>query len=130
MKKLSLALIAVSLAVPAHADHWVNGYTRRDGTYVQGHMQSDPNGTKLDNYSTRGNVNPYTSQPGTRDPYAVPSTPTYHPYRAPTYTPLYTPPAPSYSPPAYQPHSYSYSPPVLQPLPCVFCSNSDDGDGG
>jgi len=81
MRKFALALIAVSVAMPAHADHWVNGYTRTDGTYVQGHMQSDPNGTKLDNYSTRGNVNPYTGQPGTKDPY---STPTYRPYAPPS----------------------------------------------
>jgi hypothetical protein len=80
-------------------------------------------------------VNPYTGQPGTHDPYAEPSTPTYRPYRAPTYTPLYTPPAPAYSPPAYQPRTYGYTPlPSLQPLPCSYCgdtsgsSDSEDGE--
>ena len=53
----------------ALADEFVNGYTRRDGTYVQPHYQTNPNGTKLDNYSTQGNANPYTGRAGTIDPY-------------------------------------------------------------
>ena len=44
----------------------VRGYTRKDGTYVQPHMRSAPNGTKADNWSTLGNVNPYTGKVGTR----------------------------------------------------------------
>jgi len=44
-------------------------YTRKDGTYVAPHYRSSPNDTKMDNWSTRGNTNPYTGQPGTRDPY-------------------------------------------------------------
>ena len=46
--------------------HYVQPYTRRDGTHVRGHFQTDPNRTKCDNYSTRGNVNPWTGQPGTK----------------------------------------------------------------
>ncbi|AWK86760.1 hypothetical protein [Azospirillum thermophilum] len=53
----------------SHGDHSVSGYTRKDGTYVAPHHQTNPNGTKLDNYSTKGNVNPYTGKPGTVDPY-------------------------------------------------------------
>lgn len=48
------------------ADTWVNGYTRKDGTYVPGHWRTDPNTTRDDNYSTEGNVNPYTGTPGTK----------------------------------------------------------------
>ena len=51
------------------ADTWVNGYTRRDGTYVNGYYRTTPNYTKLDNYSTKGNYNPYTGKPGTINPY-------------------------------------------------------------
>jgi len=61
------ALMAVSTSV--FADTWVNGYMRSDGTYVQGHYRSNPNGTLLDNYSTKGNYNPYTGKMGTVDPY-------------------------------------------------------------
>lgn len=49
-------------------EHYVSGYTRSNGTYVAGHHQTNPNGTKYDNWSSKGNVNPYTGQPGTIDP--------------------------------------------------------------
>ena len=49
-------------------DHLVRGYERSDGTYVAPHYQTNPNATRNDNYSTRGNVNPYTGQPGTKAP--------------------------------------------------------------
>jgi hypothetical protein len=48
--------------------HYVQPYTRQDGTYVHGHQQTNPNNTQLDNYGTRGNVNPYTGEIGTRPP--------------------------------------------------------------
>jgi hypothetical protein len=44
------------------------GYTTRSGTYVQPHYQSAPNNTQMDNYGTRGNLNPYNGQVGTRIP--------------------------------------------------------------
>lgn len=44
--------------------HQTQGYTNHNGTYVQPHMQTNPNGTINDNWSTRGNTNPYTGQPG------------------------------------------------------------------
>ena len=60
-------LIAVCfLASAALADTWVNGYIKDDGTYVPGHWRSDANDTRDDNYSTKGNANPYTGQPGTK----------------------------------------------------------------
>ncbi len=46
------------------AQTWVNGYTRKDGTYVQGHYRSSKNNTNHDNYSTIGNLNPYTGSQG------------------------------------------------------------------
>lgn len=53
--------------------HSVRGYTRKDGTYVAPHQQTNPNSSKYDNWSTKGNVNPYTGKKGTVDPEA-PST--------------------------------------------------------
>jgi opacity protein-like surface antigen len=78
MKKLFIAaaLFATCTAF-AQSNHYVNSYTRKDGTYVQGHYQTDPNSTKLDNYSTQGNVNPYTGQAGTVNPYNQPSSQGY-----------------------------------------------------
>lgn len=46
------------------ADTYVNGYRRSDGTYVQPHHRSDPDGNPYNNYSHRGSVNPYTGERG------------------------------------------------------------------
>ena len=64
-----MAAIVAVFASSAFADVYVRGYTRSDGTYVQPHYRSSPNSTTLDNYSTRGNTNPYTGKRGTVDPY-------------------------------------------------------------
>jgi hypothetical protein len=50
-------------------DHEVSGFTRPNGTRVDPYHATDPNETKIDNYSTKGNINPYTGQAGTKDPY-------------------------------------------------------------
>lgn len=76
-----LALLAVvvfgSLGAgsAALADTYVRGYHRKDGTYVQPHYRSDPDGNRFNNFSTQGNVNPYTGRVGTVDPYGAPSAP-------------------------------------------------------
>ncbi len=44
----------------------VRGHVRRDGTYVQPHYRSNPDGSFYNNWSTQGNVNPYTGEPGKR----------------------------------------------------------------
>ena len=49
-------------------DHAVRGHTRKDGTYVKPHRATNQNQTQRDNFSTRGNVNPYTGKPGTVTP--------------------------------------------------------------
>ena len=43
----------------------VNAYTKKDGTYVQPHYRTSPDGTKTNNWSHSGNVNPYTGKVGT-----------------------------------------------------------------
>src|SRR5262249_15067893 len=45
---------------------YVRGYVRKDGTYVQPHYRSAPDGNFYNNWSTTGNVNPYTGEPGTK----------------------------------------------------------------
>ena len=45
----------------------VKGYTTKSGKYVQPHYRSAPNKTQKDNYSTKGNVNPYTGKKGTKN---------------------------------------------------------------
>lgn len=46
--------------------HNVRGYTKRDGTYVAPHRSTNPNSTGRDNYSTKGNTNPWTGESGSQ----------------------------------------------------------------
>lgn len=48
------------------SSHEVSGYTTQSGTYVAPYKATDQDSTKNDNYSTKGNVNPYTGQAGTK----------------------------------------------------------------
>jgi hypothetical protein len=45
----------------------VQGHVTKSGTYVPPHMRSAPDGTTANNWSTLGNVNPYTGKLGTKD---------------------------------------------------------------
>ncbi len=74
-----LGLLFMAGAALAQDVH-VRGYFKKDGTYVAPHYRSAPNTTTQDNWSTKGNVNPYTGQPGTRNPQ--PASP-YGVYSAP-----------------------------------------------
>jgi hypothetical protein len=60
-----LTCLLVSWNIPALANQYVHGYTRSNGTYVRPYYRSSPNGTVTDNFSYRGNVNPYTGARGT-----------------------------------------------------------------
>jgi hypothetical protein len=53
---------AASTAGAVHVD----GYYRKDGTYVQPHYRSRPDGNFNNNWSTKPNVNPFTGEMGTR----------------------------------------------------------------
>jgi hypothetical protein len=44
----------------------VSPYVRRDGTYVDSHYRSVPDGIFENNWSSKGNINPHTGKPGTR----------------------------------------------------------------
>lgn len=60
-----IGLCIFSLSVLADVN--VKGYQRSDGTYVQPHQRSNPNNSTNDNWSTKGNSNPYTGERGTND---------------------------------------------------------------
>ena len=59
----------VTYSVPSTVNYnttTVSGYTRSNGTYVQSHVRSMPNTTNWDNFSTKGNSNPFTGSTGYR----------------------------------------------------------------
>lgn len=68
MKKIISLLIIVSLllgiSVTAFARVSVSGYYKKNGTYVAPHYRSDPDYNFYNNWSTKGNYNPYTGQKG------------------------------------------------------------------
>lgn len=72
MKKLLAFLLSLVLLLSAapvvFADQYIEGYYRSDGTYVQPHWRSDPDGNPYNNYSYPGNINPYTGKRGTGNP--------------------------------------------------------------
>ena len=64
-------IVAVVLLVgfggaTAEAGH-VNGYYRRNGTYVQGYERSDPDGDRSNNYGRRGSDQPSYISPQNYD---------------------------------------------------------------
>jgi hypothetical protein len=69
MERVSLLFLCFGVLVlgALAKDVSVKGYFRKDGTYVAPHMRSAPNATASDNWSSKGNVNPYTGKPGTKD---------------------------------------------------------------
>jgi hypothetical protein len=56
----------------SRGSHSVKGYYRKDGTYVAPHQRTNPDSSTSNNWSTKGNVNPYTGKEGTVDPQRKP----------------------------------------------------------
>lgn len=48
----------------------VRGYFRKDGTYIAPHKRTAPDASFDDNWTTVGNVNPYTGKPGKKSWFA------------------------------------------------------------
>ena len=64
---IGIALVC-SVAFAKPGSHAVRAHTTKKGVYVQPHHATNPDGSKLNNWSTEGNVNPYTGKPGTKRP--------------------------------------------------------------
>lgn len=67
MKKLlTLFLIFIFSSISAIAvqNQKVKGYTKKNGTYVNSYNRTKSDRKMYNNYSTKGNYNPYTSKKG------------------------------------------------------------------
>ena len=63
-----LALFGVGLlSSTADASVRVRGYTTKRGTYVAPSHRSSPDRVKYNNYSSKGNYNPYTGRKGSKN---------------------------------------------------------------
>ncbi len=74
---MSILLVIGMLLIVAGStfakDTRVKGYYRSNGTYVQQHYRTSPDKSIWNNYSTKGNINPYNGNNGYKDPYNLPS---------------------------------------------------------
>lgn len=62
MEKLlfTISFFAISAMASTQSSTYVNGYTKSDGTFVQGYYKTTSDNTNTNNYSTKGNTNSYT----------------------------------------------------------------------
>ena len=65
MKTLFLVIGVLTLSFSTAEAGKVSGYYRSNGTYVLPHYPSNRDSTVTDNYTYRGNTNPYTGSTGT-----------------------------------------------------------------
>ena len=69
MKTLTKLTLAVTMLLTSmtlcNAQVYYRGYQRQNGTYVQPHWQSSPDGIRSNNWNVYPNINPYTGRPGT-----------------------------------------------------------------
>jgi hypothetical protein len=66
MKKTILFFAAILSLSTTFAQVYVGGYTKHNGTVVGSHWRTSPNYTRDDNWSAKGNINPYTGSVGTK----------------------------------------------------------------
>lgn len=65
----SVDIPSVPISIPSSVNvntTSVSGYYRSNGTYVDSYIRTMPNSTNWDNYSTSGNINPFTGSVGHR----------------------------------------------------------------
>lgn len=75
--KIWSLIVVVAFSVLSQTAVWaqvrVSGYYRKNGTYIKPHYRSKPDGIFRNNWSTKGNFNPYTGKSGTK----LTASPTY-----------------------------------------------------
>ena len=127
-----LSLFVTDL-LPVNAYVSVDGYYKKNGTYVQPYVRSEPNGLKSDNYGYKPSQGLYNDSYGTKgtawdtptyitDPNYYTGLNLYNTKQAPSYTPLPTYTAPTYTTPSYTPPTFklptytapTYTAPILK----------------
>ena len=108
MKRLAIFLASALVATLSTANclgggsvH-VQGHIRKDGTYVQPHYRSAPDSSFYNNWSTKGNFNPYTGESGTQlnPPLGSTGFRSYGGYSVPSVPKAFSIPSETYVPPA------------------------------
>lgn len=66
MLKAYFTTVCMIVSLLGYSQNSVQGHFRGNGTYVDPYQRTSPNTTNWDNYSTKGNTNPYSGSSGTR----------------------------------------------------------------
>lgn len=67
MKRLIAIALMTAFALPAFGKTTsVRAHVTKKGAYVPPHHRTTPDKSKTNNYSSKGNVNPYTGKTGTK----------------------------------------------------------------
>lgn len=66
---IAIAALAFCVSISEAKSTRVKSSITKTGTYKSTHMRTSPNKTKIDNWSTKGNANPYTGKQGTKKAY-------------------------------------------------------------
>ena len=70
MKTIAIIAATLFIASPAIAKTVVvKPHVTKQGTYKPVSFRTSPNATKIDNFGSKPNTNPYTGKKGTVDPY-------------------------------------------------------------
>lgn len=65
--RLPLAILAILFGITSTTyAGYTRGYYKRNGTYVAPHHKTNPDCYRYNNYSAKGNINPYTLKKGTQ----------------------------------------------------------------
>ena len=71
MKTLAVLVLGLFListhAIAKGGSHSVRGHVTKKGAYVQPHRATNRDHTKANNWSHKGNTNPYTGKNGTKE---------------------------------------------------------------
>jgi hypothetical protein len=68
MSRILVLFLFLILSQQPFCQVYVEGYYRKNGTYVQPHYRSSPDNSPYNNYSYPGNINPYTGKEATGNP--------------------------------------------------------------
>lgn len=97
MYRLCISVLMFALLLPVESDAggrtYVRGHIRKDGAYVPPHYRTAPDSSFYNNWSTLGNINPYTGKPGTKTEPSSPSRLRFYPSTAPGFIFAPVPPA-------------------------------------
>jgi hypothetical protein len=80
MKRLTIAVLAALIAGSAQAE-WVNGYTKRDGTYVGGYYRTERDGNPYNNLTPPPKQDFGYTVPRSSDQQPQPRYEPYKPYQ-------------------------------------------------